>query len=77
MEMVGQQTIRMNLPGGLPTGLGKGLDKTLTILVVLEDGFTPVTPVHDVVDGPRILDSQLARHGAKNATAPLTIKSFI
>jgi hypothetical protein len=32
MEMVGHQTKRMNLPGSLPTGLGKGLDKTLIIL---------------------------------------------
>jgi hypothetical protein len=55
----------------------KGLDKTLTILVVLENGFTPVTPVHDVVDGTRILDSQLARHDAMDAATPLTIKSFL
>jgi hypothetical protein len=44
---------------------------------VLEDEFSPVTPVHAVVDGARTLDSQLVRLDAMDATAPLTIKSFL
>ena len=75
--MIGHQTIRMNLPADLPTSLGKGPDNILMILAVLEDGFATVTPVHDVVDGSRTLESRLTRSGSKDVTAPLTIKSFL
>ncbi|HOW65447.1 MAG TPA: hypothetical protein P5186_25660 [Candidatus Paceibacterota bacterium] len=68
----------MNLPAGLPKGFDKGPDKTLMILVVLEDGFATIIPIHDVVDGcPRIYAPPLARLGSKYVNAPLTIKSFL
>ncbi len=75
--MIGHQTNRMNLPAGLPNGFSKGPDKTLMILVVLEDGFRTIIPVHDVVDAPWILHPPLARLGSKYVTAALTIISFL
>lgn len=41
--------------------------ESLPIHVVLEDVRPPVASVHDVVDGPWVLDSNLARHGPEDA----------
>ena len=42
---------------GLLTGLGQGRQYPLAILDIGEDGFASIAPVHDVVNGTRILDS--------------------
>ncbi len=41
-----------------------GLQKTAAVLVVLIDRLPPVAPIHDLVKGAGILNSQFARPGA-------------
>ena len=61
MKMVPHQAIRMHLPTGLGTPLPERVQKAPTIPLVEENRFSPVAPVHRVVNRARILDSQLAR----------------
>ena len=42
---------------GRLAGLAHGREKALAVLVVRENVLLPVTPVHDVVEGTRVLDS--------------------
>ena len=60
--MIRHQAIRMQLPLSFATSLGQGLEEAFPIGVILEDGFTAVTPIHQMVNGAWILDSELAGH---------------
>jgi hypothetical protein len=42
--------------------------KAFAVLVVIEDALSMVAPIYEVVNRPRILDAQLARHGAEDNT---------
>ena len=53
----------MHLPGGFLAGFSQGLEQVLAIDVVQVDSLAAVAPAHDVVDGTRVLDAQLAWHG--------------
>ena len=48
------------------------LAKILAANVIRENGLPPVAPIHQVVNGARILDSQRARHGRKMTNGPAT-----
>ena len=39
---------------------------TNIVYAVPENGFAPVPAIHEVVDGPWILNSQFARHGTED-----------
>ena len=52
----------MDLPFRFDTRLGQSLKEALPIRVILEDGFTAVTPIHHMVNRPWILHSELAGH---------------
>ena len=60
MKMIRHEDIGMNLPARLGACLSQGLEEPLPIPVILEDRLAPVPAIHDVLDGARILDSQLA-----------------
>jgi hypothetical protein len=60
--MIGHEAEGMHLPGGFGAGFAEGLEEQLAVAVVLEDGFTAVAAVHDVVKGAGILDAELAGH---------------
>jgi hypothetical protein len=62
----------MNLPIGLATRLAQGLDKSLAVRVILEDQLTPISTVHDVVNGPRVLNTKFARHAVWQNPVGLT-----
>lgn len=62
MKMVGHETPGMCLPAGFAAGLGEGFQEPHPILIVQKDGFAPVAPVHDVVNGPGILNAKFASH---------------
>jgi hypothetical protein len=47
---------------GLPANLRQSAQKRLPLLVGGEDTLLVVTSIHDMVDSPRILDVQIARH---------------
>jgi hypothetical protein len=55
MKVILHQAIKMNLPAGLPAGLGRGFQKPLTITVIFENNLPPVATVQDMIDLPRIL----------------------
>ena len=57
VKVVGHETVGMDLPTGLLAGLAQGGEKALAVLVIRVNVLPPVTPVHDVVNGTRVLDS--------------------
>jgi succinate dehydrogenase/fumarate reductase cytochrome b subunit len=61
-------------------GLVEGFQKEDSIGVGVEDGLATVAAVHHMVNGPRILYSELSRHTAESrvqqsATMSSTVKS--
>jgi hypothetical protein len=55
----------MDLPFGLGTGFPERVEETQAVGVVAEDGFAPVTAVHDMVNRTFVLDAQGTRHGSR------------
>ena len=49
--------------------------KILPVHIVNEDVLTTITAIHDVIDGARVFDSQLPRHGVINGTFGMPVKS--
>src|SRR2546423_7781475 len=68
VKMVAHQTIRMHLPLGLFAGFSQGRQKAAAVEVVLENVFTTIATIHEMVDGSRIFNPQLARHGGRFAS---------
>ena len=54
----------MNLPISFCAGFAEGIEETISIPVVQENGLATVTTVHDVVDSAWIFHSQFASHKA-------------
>jgi hypothetical protein len=52
-------------PAGLGARLGERFDEASPIRIIQEDQLASVAAIHDVVDRPGILDSQLARHAGR------------
>jgi hypothetical protein len=69
MKMIGHEDIGMDLPTRLAARFAQRQDEALAIRIVQENRLTTVAAVHDVVNRPRILDSQLARHEGRVARA--------
>ena len=65
VKVVAHQAIRMHLPAGLLTGLRQRLQQSLSVLVILEDGLPLVTPIHHMIDCPRILNAHLPSHAPR------------
>ena len=53
-----------------PFALGQGFEEVLAIDIIHKNVLPAVAPVHDVVDGPRILHSHRARHARKITNSP-------
>src|SRR5260370_39698703 len=60
MKMISHQTPGVDLPVGFCAGLAQRLEEPLPIQIVVENGFASIAAIHDVVDGARISDAQLA-----------------
>jgi hypothetical protein len=52
-----QEAEGMHLPVSLLTCLGQRLQEILVVNLIQEDGLTPVTPAHEVVNGLRVFDA--------------------
>ena len=65
VKMIAHETPGMELPPGLLAGFTKGGEEGAPILIVAKDRLAPVAAIHEVVDGPRILNAQWPRHGGK------------
>jgi hypothetical protein len=76
MKMISHQAPRMNLPVGFGAGFGEGGQKTLSVRSVMENGFAPVSAIHDVVNGPGILNPQFAAHAVRLANSPVAVKGY-
>ncbi len=72
MEMIFHETKGVELPAGFFAGFAQCVEEGAAILVVLEDGFAPVTAIHEVIHGTRKLNTQRAGHGARSPK-PTTI----
>ena len=70
MTMITHETPRMELPAGFFTGFAEGVEEAAAILIVVEDGFTAVPAIHQVVGGPGKLNAQGSRHGLRTAASP-------
>jgi hypothetical protein len=46
-------------------GLAQGLQKAARVVLVGEDPFPPVAPVHEMIDGAGILQAKFARHAGE------------
>ena len=73
MKMIRHEDIGVNLPARLSASLAQRVDEALAIRIIDEDQFAPVTAIHDVINRPSILDSQLAGHDGRVALAALCI----
>ena len=51
------------------TSLAESLDEGVSIIIVVEYGFTPVATIDDMVNGAGILEAQLSRQGTSKAAA--------
>jgi len=62
----------------LPIRFGAGLDERheepLPIQIVVGNGLASIAAIHDVVDGTRILDAQLATHAPALPPAATSVK---
>jgi len=67
--MITHETPGMELPTGYLAGFTKGIEEAAAILIVVENGFTPVRAIHQVVDGPGKLNAQRSRHGVSDDTS--------
>ena len=60
MKVIGHQAIGVDLPACFLASLAQGLEKSTTVVIILKDGLAAVAPIHDVVDGTGLLNSQFA-----------------
>jgi hypothetical protein len=71
--MIRHEDIGVNLPTGLSASLAQRVDEALSIRIIHEDPFVPVTAIHDVINRASLLDSQLAGHEGRVALGVLYI----
>jgi hypothetical protein len=69
MKMIRPEDIGVNLPTRLGANLAQRLDDPLTIRSTHEDQLAPITAIHDVINRPSLLDSQLASDAGRVALA--------
>ena len=74
MKMIWHQDIGVNLPSRLGANLAQHLDEPLTIRIIHEDQFAPITSIHDVINRASLLDFQLAGHAGRVALAASYVK---
>ena len=67
----------MHLPIGFLTGFSQGLHKAAAILIVQENVFAPVAPIHHMVNRPGIFQSQLSWHSGEHGTNGENMSIFI
>src|SRR5437016_3537468 len=69
MKVIPHEAIGMHLPTGLFAGFGKRLQEAAPVNVIQEDNLAPVATIHEVINRPRVLDSELASHDCQNGGA--------
>ena len=55
----------------------RSLQEKLAVRVRFEDCFATIAPAHNMVDGPRILNSQLSSHTPRQTGLLLTVNTTI
>ena len=63
----------MELPTGFLAGFTEGIEEAAAILIVVEDGFTPVPTIHQEANGPGKLHAQRSRQGLRTAAFPAIV----
>jgi len=62
VEVVGHEAKGVDLPLRLGASLTEAVKESLSARIIGEDGLAAVAAVHDVIDGTRIFQAQLASH---------------
>ena len=73
MKMIAHEAPGVELPAGFFAGFTEGIEEAVAILVVVEDGFTPVPTIHQVIDGSGKLNAQRSRHELRTAASPAIV----
>ena len=68
---------KIEQPAGLVTRLTESVQKTLPILVILEDGFLPVAAIQRMINRSGIFHPQLPHHARKPARSEERCKYYI
>src|SRR5437867_7805757 len=77
MKVIAHQAPGVNQPVCFFTGLTQRLKQKLPVAVVAEDRFAAVTAVHDVVEGGRVLNTNLSGHPGRFPQAMRKVKGKI
>jgi hypothetical protein len=56
----------MNLPGCFATRFLQSLKEQPPVLVIVENVLTPITPIHEMIDGTFVLRAELSGHEPRN-----------
>src|SRR5271157_6396526 len=70
MKMISHQTISVDLEAGFLTRLGQGLEEIVARPLIQKDRFPAVSPAEEMINGPGIFDSDLARHRLDSPPSP-------
>jgi len=70
MKMISHQTISVDLEAGFLTRLGQGLEEIVAVPLIQKDRFPAVSPAEEMINGPGIFDSDLARHRLDSPPSP-------
>jgi hypothetical protein len=62
MEMVWHQAESLHLPACFPAGFRQSAKEQHAIRITFENGFAPVAPIHDTIDGAGIFDPKFSGH---------------
>lgn len=62
VKVIAHEAKAVHLPAGLLAALLQAAQELMAVLLIAKDGFLVVAPVHDVIDGPGILDAHLPCH---------------
>lgn len=65
MKVIAQETIGLTPPIRLNASHLQRREEQLPILVIAEDRFPPVSPIHYVINRAGILKAEAARHASK------------
>ena len=63
----------MHLPPTPDTRFIQGLPKSFPVSIILENGFTPISPIHHVIDRPRIFHSEFSRRQRQSNAKPILV----
>src|SRR5438552_2523952 len=59
------QTLTLNAPTSLAARHFKSVERSLSVPIILKDGFAPIASIHDAVNRTRLLHREFSCHAEK------------